>query len=175
MRAKYGLVVLALVALSACGGSTGSAQIRDSSSATVGNLGPARPLTLLCKDSQTVFACQARWSDDSLKAIEFPNSGDSHSGQSFIDRQETRDNYGNVYCIALFSDGQGSFHGGNCVSGGISQAPVQTSRHEIDSKCRITMTFYDEYERPSRYSLQITTYYSDGTQISIDQDSSNPC
>jgi hypothetical protein len=109
-----------------------------------------------------------------MKPVNFPNGGLSHSGQSFIDRVQTRDNYGNPYCVSLYSDGEGSFQGGMC-SGGGAQTPVQTNRHVTNTSCQVTMTYTDEYGNPTRYTLTITTYYSDGTQTSISRDSTYPC
>ena len=172
---KLVISMLTLVVFASCGGRTAdqSNSVQEDVNADNGSI--SRPVSLSCTSGQSIYACKSNWSDGSSKSIDFPNSGASHSGEVSVDQAETQDNYGNTYCVSLYSDGQGSFSGGTCVGGGNSQVPVQTNRYVTNTACSVTMTYYDEYENPSRYTLQITTYYSDGTQSSIGRDSTVPC
>ncbi len=88
--------------------------------------------SLECQDGQTIYACKARYSDDSLRDIEFPNEGKYISTGSYTDREESVDDYGNIYCVTLYSNGKGSFKGGSC-SGSTSspsgnQAPLPNNQ-----------------------------------------------
>jgi hypothetical protein len=55
------------------------------------------------------------------------------------------------------------------------QSPAQNSRYVTETSCRVTQTYTDAYGSPTRYDLQITTYYSDGTQMSTGRISNVPC
>jgi hypothetical protein len=92
----------------------------------------SRPKEIQCVDGKSIYACTATWSDGSERAIQFPNSGNSHRGQTQIDSTDAKDDYRNPYCVYLYADGQGSFKGGTCSS---ASAPVGGSATAVGIQC----------------------------------------
>ena len=92
----------------------------------------SRPKEIQCTDGKTIYACMAMWSDGSKRAIQFPNSGNSHIGQTPIDSTDAKDDYRNPYCVYLYADGQGSFKGGTCSG---ASAPITNSATAVGIQC----------------------------------------
>lgn len=137
---SIGIVLLA----TSCGSSKsstdggGSYNSGASDAVSAPDASEARPSEIICTPGGSVYGCQARWTDGKTTSIEFPNSGSSHTGQSFVSRTDTSDNYGNPYCVSLFADGQGAFSSGTCGGGSSNQS----AKSAVGIRCVDGSTLY---------------------------------
>jgi hypothetical protein len=134
------------------------------------NSGSGTPTGIVCSNGKTVYSCEARWSDGKMRSVEFPNSGMSHVGQKFIARTDTTDNYGNPYCVYLFSDGQGAFKGGTCAGSSSGGVPAP-SKTVIKVECSLRETGLSSSWQGTFYSWTYYNIWSNGTRtvVKIDQ------
>lgn len=71
--------------------------------------------SLRCVDGQSVYLCLAVWPDGLTQPVDF----NDQSG-AVVELADTIDNFGNPYCVTLYSGGGGTFRGGQCASEGAS-------------------------------------------------------
>lgn len=70
----------------------------------------------------------------------------------------------------------GSSSGLPATSSPVSSFTQYSQRAYVtNTTCKVEQEFYNEYNQPSRYIIRITTYYSDGKQVSSVQSSSSGC
>jgi hypothetical protein len=70
--------------------------------------------TLNCGDDQSIFACQAKFSDGKSRSIVFVKV--PAPGQTVLDEITTRDDLGNEYCVTLYQNVTATYHPGTCGS-----------------------------------------------------------
>jgi hypothetical protein len=91
---KVAVVSLLLVAVSACS--------------------VPRAETLNCGEDQSIFACQAKFSDGKSRNIVFVKA--PAPGQTVLDEVTTRDDLGNEYCVTLYQNVTATYVPGECGS-----------------------------------------------------------
>jgi hypothetical protein len=77
--------------------------------------------SLSCGEDQSIFACQAVFSDGKARNIvfvKFPSPG-----QNVLDATTTRDDVGNLYCVTLYDNVTATYYPGEC--GTSPQAPTR--------------------------------------------------
>jgi hypothetical protein len=68
--------------------------------------------TLNCGEDQSIFACQAKFSDGKSRNIVFVKV--PAPGQTVLDEVTTRDDLGNDYCVTLYGNVTATFAAGSC-------------------------------------------------------------
>ena len=68
--------------------------------------------TLNCPKDQSVFACEAQFSDGKSRSIVFVK--DPTPGQTVLDEITTTDDMGNDYCVTLYENVTATFAAGSC-------------------------------------------------------------
>ena len=85
--------------------------------------------TLNCGEDQSIFACQAKFSDGKSRSIVFVKV--PAPGQTVLDEITTRDDLGNEYCVTLYQNVTATYHPGECgspISGaGAAAEPTATT------------------------------------------------
>lgn len=85
--------------------------------------------TLNCGEDQSIFACQAKFSDGKSRSIVFVKV--PAPGQTVLDEITTRDDLGNEYCVTLYQNVTATYHPGKCgspISGaGAAAEPTATT------------------------------------------------
>lgn len=71
-----------------------------------------KPTALVCRDGQSIFACEAEFSDGTPRGLGFVDA--PPKGAVAIDAVTTRDDFGNVYCITLYEDVTATYESGEC-------------------------------------------------------------
>ena len=94
--------------------STATTEVVGTPSSTATTEVVGTPKSITCVDKSSIFNCQAIWSNGISKAIEFPNMGNSHSGEAYVAQTVAVDDLGDCYSVFLYSDGQGSFARTDC-------------------------------------------------------------
>lgn len=96
-------------------GSTTWSKLKNSPTQTTSNssyTGFAKEIE--CLNGTSIYGCKARFSNGTVQIIDFPNGGRSNQGTNYVDQKDVVDDYGNTYCVTLFSNGKGTFKGGSC-------------------------------------------------------------
>ena len=89
---RFALFVFALVAITACS--------------------VPKPETLNCGEDQSIFACQAKFSDGKSRGIVFVKV--PMPDQEVLDSVTTRDDLGNQYCVTLYQNATATYAPGEC-------------------------------------------------------------
>jgi len=108
---KVAVVSLLLVAVSACS--------------------VPRAETLNCGEDQSIFACQAKFSDGKSRNIVFVKA--PAPGQTVLDEVTTRDDLGNEYCVTLYQNVTATYVPGECGSiPPIAAQPMEPTSTSVD-------------------------------------------
>ncbi|MEN9287256.1 MAG: hypothetical protein RIS39_1248 [Actinomycetota bacterium] len=85
--------------------------------------------TLNCGEEQSIFACQAKFSDGKSRSIVFVKV--PAPGQQVLDEVTTKDDLGNEYCVTLYQNVTATYVPGTCgapiAGAGVSAEPTATT------------------------------------------------
>jgi hypothetical protein len=70
------------------------------------------PTSLVCSDGQSIFQCEASYSDGKVRSLTFVDEASGDWVQ--IDSLTTLDDFGNPYCITLYDNSVATYKGGEC-------------------------------------------------------------
>jgi len=108
---RFALFVFALVAVTACS--------------------VPKPETLNCGEDQSIFACQAKFSDGKSRGIVFVKV--PMPDQEVLDSVTTRDDLGNQYCVTLYQNATATYAPGECGSGAATaNLPAEPTSTSVD-------------------------------------------
>ena len=71
-----------------------------------------KPTSLECADGQSIFLCEALFSDNKVRSIVFVDS--APADRTALDSVTTRDDFGNPYCVTLFDNATATYKAGDC-------------------------------------------------------------
>lgn len=71
-----------------------------------------KPETLNCGEDQSIFACQAKFTDGKSRGIVFVKA--PMPDQKVLDSVTTRDDLGNDYCVTLYQNATATYAPGEC-------------------------------------------------------------
>jgi len=117
------------------------------------------PETLVCEDGQSIFSCQAQYTDGKARAIVFVDA--PSEGQEQRDTTTTKDDLGNTYCVTLYANATATYVAGECG---------QQSAASTETTLEVTTTTLDPSATPqslacsdgqSVFACQVN--YSDGS------------
>jgi hypothetical protein len=118
--------------------------------------------SLNCGEDQSIFACQAKFSDGKSRNIVFVKR--PTPGQTVLDEVTTRDDLGNLYCVTLYDNVTATYLPGECG------ATV-----EISPALEPTSTSVDPGAQPLGVActegtpvLECRAAYSDGTNRKVE-------
>lgn len=85
--------------------------------------------TLNCGEEQSIFACQAKFSDGKSRSIVFVKV--PAPGQQVLDEVTTKDDLGNEYCVTLYQNVTATYVPGTCgapiAGAGVAAEPTATT------------------------------------------------
>jgi len=70
------------------------------------------PEALVCQDGQSLFTCQAQYTDGKARAIVFVDV--PAEGEEPRDTTTTKDDFGNSYCVTLYENSTATYVAGEC-------------------------------------------------------------
>lgn len=71
-----------------------------------------KPTSLECADGQSIFLCEALFSDNKVRSIVFVDT--PPADRTALDSVTTRDDFGNPYCITLYDNATATYRAGDC-------------------------------------------------------------
>ena len=71
-----------------------------------------KPTELVCRDGQSIFTCEAAFSDGKVRSLIFVDA--PPPDRVALDSVTTRDDFGNPYCITLYDNATATYSGGEC-------------------------------------------------------------
>lgn len=113
---RFALLAFALVAITACS--------------------VPKPETLNCGEDQSIFACQAKFSDGKSRGIVFVKV--PMPDQEILDSVTTRDDLGNQYCVTLYQNATATYGAGECgEQPPIASSPIEPTSTSLDPTASI--------------------------------------
>ncbi|MFM8907847.1 MAG: hypothetical protein ACKOIZ_09610, partial [Actinomycetota bacterium] len=85
---------------------------------------------LNCGEDQSIFACQAKFSDGKSRSIVFVKK--PMPDATVLDEVTTRDDLGNMYCVTLYSNVTATYAAGECGLPVVGQAPLEPTSTSVD-------------------------------------------
>ena len=86
--------------------------------------------SLSCGEDQSIFACQAVFSDGKARNIvfvKFPSPG-----QNVLDATTTRDDVGNLYCVTLYDNVTATYYAGECGTPPDATQTIEPTSTSVD-------------------------------------------
>ncbi|NDD61193.1 MAG: hypothetical protein EBZ46_02965 [Actinobacteria bacterium] len=71
-----------------------------------------KPTSLVCRDGQSIFTCEATFSDGKTRGLVFVDT--APADRTAVDSVTTRDDFGNPYCITLYDNATATYKAGDC-------------------------------------------------------------
>ena len=71
-----------------------------------------KPTSLVCRDGQSIFTCEATFSDGKTRGLVFVDT--APADRTALDSVTTRDDFGNPYCITLYDNATATYKAGDC-------------------------------------------------------------
>ena len=85
---------------------------------------------LNCGEDQSIFACQAKFSDGKSRSIVFVKK--PMPDATVLDEVTTRDDLGNMYCVTLYSNVTATYAAGKCGSATPIGSQVEPTSTSVD-------------------------------------------
>lgn len=86
--------------------------------------------SLNCGEDQSIFACQAKFSDGKSRNIVFVKR--PTPGQTVLDEVTTRDDLGNLYCVTLYDNVTATYLPGECGATTVGDGAAEPTATTVD-------------------------------------------
>lgn len=86
--------------------------------------------SLNCGEDQSIFACQAKFSDGKSRNIVFVKR--PTPGQTVLDEVTTRDDLGNLYCVTLYDNVTATYLPGECGATTVVEGAAEPTATTVD-------------------------------------------